>query len=75
VGRGGANGYTLLRELRDDVALAELPVVALTAHALAADIERLAGAGFDAVLTKPIDTRRFATMIESYASHGRRHRA
>lgn len=63
-----ADGGTLLVELRQNAALALLPVIALTAHALPGDVERLLAAGFDAVLTKPIDTRTFAETIASYAS-------
>ena len=35
---------------------AGIKVVALTAHALAGDRERLIGAGFDDYISKPIDT-------------------
>jgi CheY-like chemotaxis protein len=66
-----ADGYTLLSELRN-IAWAQLPVVALTALALPNELEGLLSAGFDAVITKPIDTRMFAATVESYASKGRR---
>ncbi len=59
-----ADGVGLLGELREMRWLAAVPVVALTAHALAGDEARLLGAGFLAVITKPIDTRRFVREIE-----------
>lgn len=58
-----ASGVDLLREARAKAEFAHLPAVALTAHALDGDEGRLLSSGFDAVLTKPIDTRTFATSI------------
>jgi CheY-like chemotaxis protein len=48
------NGPEVLRRLRDDEQLRDLPVIALTAHAEVADLERFAALGFDAHVTKPI---------------------
>jgi CheY-like chemotaxis protein len=48
------DGTEVLRLLRADPALAGLPIVALTAHAMSSDRERYLGLGFDAYVTKPI---------------------
>jgi CheY-like chemotaxis protein len=48
------DGPEILAHLRRDPALAGLPVVALTAHAMAGDREKYLGMGFDAYLSKPI---------------------
>lgn len=58
----GVDGATLVRELRD--AGATLPVVAVTAHVQMGESERLLAAGFNAVITKPIDTRTFVARLE-----------
>ena len=48
------DGLEVLERIRADGSLAELPVIALTAHAMAADRERFLGAGFDEYVSKPI---------------------
>ncbi|HEX2166519.1 MAG TPA: response regulator [Longimicrobiales bacterium] len=48
------DGTEVLRRMRADMTLREIPVVALTAHAMAGDRERFLGMGFDAYVTKPI---------------------
>lgn len=48
------DGVEVLREIRADEELRHLPVIALTAHAMAGDRERFLAAGFDAYVMKPI---------------------
>jgi CheY-like chemotaxis protein len=50
----GLDGPAVLARLRQDPALSRLPVVALTAHAMAGDRERYLALGFDDYVTKPI---------------------
>ncbi|HET9066014.1 MAG TPA: response regulator [Gemmatimonadales bacterium] len=58
----GKDGFALLAEIRASAHTA-LPVVALTAHAMAGDRDRALAAGFDGYITKPIDIRRFPEQV------------
>jgi CheY-like chemotaxis protein len=48
------DGYQLLHKIRRSDDLKELPVIALTAHAMSGDKERILAAGFNGYLSKPI---------------------
>ena len=50
----GLDGTEVLARIRKDSALKSLPVVALTAHAMAGDREKFLAVGFDDYITKPI---------------------
>lgn len=48
------DGWTALRQLREDRSTATIPVVALTAHTMVGDEARTKDAGFDGYLSKPL---------------------
>ncbi|MDB5580062.1 MAG: hybrid sensor histidine kinase/response regulator [Bradyrhizobium sp.] len=47
-------GFDVLRELRSDRRTANIPVIALTADAMPANVHNMELAGFDHILTKPL---------------------
>ena len=67
----GGGGEVILREIRGNPGLAHLPVLAVTALAMPGDEHRLLEAGFSGYLSKPIDTRAFGPMVESYLGRDR----
>jgi CheY-like chemotaxis protein len=50
----GMDGNEILAHIRADERLRALPVIALTAHAMAGDREKYLSAGFNDYITKPI---------------------
>jgi signal transduction histidine kinase len=67
----GGGGESVLREIRGGIpSLARIPVVTATANAMRGDRERFLAAGFDGYMSKPIDTRSFAKVLESYLPGG-----
>jgi two-component system, cell cycle response regulator DivK len=51
------DGWTAIRTLKEDEATAEIPIVALTAHALQSDREKAMQLGCDGYLAKPVEPR------------------
>ncbi len=62
----GLDGLTATRILKEDPKTKEIPVVALTAHAMDGDDERALNAGCDGYIPKPIDTRSFVKSVAMY---------
>jgi CheY-like chemotaxis protein len=58
------DGWTAARELKDDPQTASIPIIALTAHAMAGDRERALESGCDDYETKPIELPRLLKRIE-----------
>jgi two-component system cell cycle response regulator DivK len=65
----GMSGYDATRRLKADPATTRIPVMALTAHAMRGDEAQARAAGFDAFLSKPIDTRIFLETVRRFLGH------
>lgn len=61
----GLDGPTTLARLREDAATAGVPVVFLTAKAIAAEVDRLRSLGAAGVLTKPFDPMTLAQELRA----------
>lgn len=55
------DGWHFISSMKADRELAEIPVIALTAHAMIGDRDRALSAGFHNYLTKPLTARTFIT--------------
>jgi CheY-like chemotaxis protein len=59
----GQDGLSLTRALKADPNTANIPVIALTAHAMMGDREQTIAAGCAGYIAKPIDTRTLGQQI------------
>ena len=51
------DGWQALRRIKADPEMNDIPVLAISAHAIHGDKERALAAGFDGYLTKPVNVR------------------
>jgi len=58
------SGLELIRQIRDDKKLAEIPIMAVTAYSATGDEERIRAAGAQAYVSKPISVVRFAQTVD-----------
>jgi len=59
------DGQTILKEIKKDSDLSNIPVVVITARAMKGDREELLSLGFDDYITKPIDHDSFEKTIQA----------
>jgi len=57
-------GFDLIRMLRADDQLSDVPIMAVTAYSASGDEERIRAAGAQAYVSKPISVMRFAETVD-----------
>ena len=66
----GMDGLSATEILKEETETREIPVVALTAHAMKGDEEKALAAGCEGYITKPIDTRALPREVAGFLSSG-----
>lgn len=62
----GMDGLEATRHLKGDPSTSTIPIVAITAHAMRGDQERIMAAGCEGYISKPVNTRELAATIATY---------
>jgi CheY-like chemotaxis protein len=60
------DGYTATREIRKDKQFKDLPIIAMTAHAMAGDEDKSLKAGMNGHVTKPIDPDQLFSTLQKW---------
>lgn len=60
------DGYAVARQLRQNSALKQVPIVAVTSYAMAGDRERILAAGCSGYIEKPINPETFITDVMTH---------
>ncbi len=58
------DGLSAVRKIREELRLAHLPILAVTANAMLGEKEKLLSSGFDGYLSKPINGRALAEEMD-----------
>ncbi len=67
----GMDGLELLKRIRNDERCQNAFVIAVTAHTMSGDKERLLAQGFDEYISKPIDTRYLRELLVQLRSQAK----
>jgi len=60
------DGYEVTKKLKSLEEFSEIPIVALTAHAMKGDREKVIMAGFEGYISKPINVRELPEQVRSF---------
>ena len=61
----GINGIAALGQIRDDPAIRDTPVIAVTASAMTHDRQKIMAAGFNGYQSKPINVKDFLAAVRA----------
>lgn len=60
------DGYEATKQIKAQTALQHIPIIGLSAHAMAGDANKAAAAGCDDYITKPLDDELLFETLEKY---------
>ncbi len=60
------DGYQVVREIKGNIEVRNIPVVAMTAHAMKGDREKILAAGCDGYISKPIEPEGFQKKVKEW---------
>ena len=60
------DGYEVAKRLKSREDVKDIPIVAVTAHAMKGDRERIIAAGFEGYISKPVNVRELPEQVKSY---------
>ncbi|MBS1229239.1 MAG: multi-sensor hybrid histidine kinase [Proteobacteria bacterium] len=66
------DGFGATRRLRDEARLADLPIIAMTAHAMVAEHDKCLSAGMNDFLSKPVDPDQLYAALMRWIKHSDR---
>ena len=69
---GGVEAVQIIRDPESSVLKHDIPIIAMTAHAMKGDREEFLEAGMDDYVAKPIDPKVFADKLEKWIAESRR---
>jgi len=70
---GAEDGATLAAWIRQQPPLRDIPVIAVTAHAMAAERQRILQAGCNACISKPIDFKMLQDQLDGWLAISTKH--
>ncbi len=62
----GMDGKEATRKLRSDPRFVDLPIIAVTAHAISGEADAIRQSGVSTILTKPLDETQLMETIQKY---------
>lgn len=62
----GVDGLTLTKQIKADVTCSAIPIIAVTAHAMKGDEQKILDAGCDGYISKPVNTQELPSIVEKY---------
>ncbi len=66
----GVDGLTLTKQIKADATSSAIPIIAVTAHAMKGDEQKILDAGCDGYISKPVNTQELPFIVEKYIKKG-----